>query len=176
MNESDVQLRDLQLEDISSIMDYWYRSPLVEIEAMGVDRSKMIPEEEFRNYFVEKVESNCQKPDSQMTHLIVEVNGHPIGYHSLSPCAVNEEGTFHSHFWDKNYIGIGVGSISYKKACDIYLERFNLKKIIFKTPIKNIAATRIKEKLNIKKVGEGVLDGSVYFEDTYVNIFEIYKL
>lgn len=173
MNESDVHLRDLKLADISSIMDYWYRSPLAEIEAMGVDRSKMISEEEFRAYFVEKVESNIQKPESQMTHLIVEVNGHPIGYHSLSPFVENEEGTFHSHFWDKNFIGIGVGTISYKKSCDIYFERFNLKKIIFKTPVKNIAAIRIKEKLNIKKVGEGVLEGSVYIVNTLVNIYQL---
>ncbi len=145
MKESDVHLRDLQLSDIDSIMDYWYRSPIEEIEQMGVDRSKMISEEEFRSFFIEKYDTNDKQTITQMTHLIVEVKGHPVGYHSLNPLNVNEEGTFHSHFWDKNYIGVGVGTISYQMACDIYFERFNLKKIIFKTPIKTSPPTELKK-------------------------------
>jgi len=38
---------------------------------------------------------------------------------------------------------------TYPKACHIFFERFDLRRILFKTPVQNMGAIRVKEKLGI---------------------------
>ncbi len=52
------------------------------------------------------------------------------------------------------------------------MERFQLKKILFKTPIQNVGAIRVKEELGIRSVGEENISFSIIQNGTWVKIFD----
>jgi len=62
---------------------------------------------------------------------------------------VGDFGIFHAHLWEKSRRGCGIGMHTYPKACHIFFERFDLRRILFKTPVQNMGAIRVKEKLGI---------------------------
>lgn len=170
-----VTLRDLCVDDIDLYLDYWFRSPIEEIEAMGVNRDRMGSEDQFRQSLLKKCEDNSKKSISKMNFLIVEYDKTPIGYHPINQVINGDHGTFHAHFWSNEHVGKGIGTYSYLLACQIFFERFQLQKIVFKTPVANQAAIRIKEKLKIPCVGKEVLKDEIYLENIEAKVFELKK-
>ncbi|MNL82501.1 hypothetical protein D3C87_2098970 [compost metagenome] len=53
------------------------------------------------------------------------------------------------------------------------MDRFDLQKIIFKTPAQNIGAIRAKEKLGIQCVGEEVIGFDIIKDGTIGKVFEL---
>jgi RimJ/RimL family protein N-acetyltransferase len=166
-------LRDLTPHDIPRIMDYWYRSPPGFIESMGVDWAKMPSEKEFEASLLKKCSDNEKLPQSKINALIIHYDGKPIGLHTINPLLEGDYGIFHAHFWNKELRGQGLGTQSYKAACEIFMKRFALKRILFKTPVQNRSAIRVKEKLNITCVGEEVINFGLYKEGTIAKVFEL---
>ena len=53
------------------------------------------------------------------------------------------------------------------------MRKLNLKKIIFKTPIINIGANKVKEKLGIPKIGETLFESPILFAPLEANLYEL---
>lgn len=70
-------------------------------------------------------------------------------------------------------ISCGIGLQFYPKACAIFMGRFNLSRILFKTPIQNIGALRVKEKLGIRCIGEEEIGFGRIKEGTRAKVFEL---
>ena len=67
----------------------------------------------------------------------------------------------------------GIAMITYPKAGRIFMERFDLKRILFKTPLQNIGAIRVKEKLGIRWIGEEAVSFGIIQDDTLAKVFEL---
>jgi hypothetical protein len=52
------------------------------------------------------------------------------------------------------------------------LQRFDLRRILFKTPVQNVGAIRVKEKLGIRCIGEEVVDFGIIRAGTLAKVFE----
>ncbi len=91
---------------------------------------------------------------SKLNALVITYEGVAIGFHTINPLIEGDHGVFHAHIWDRDRRGHGVALSSYPQACGVFMERFNLKRILFKTPMQNRGAIRVKEKLGIRVVGE----------------------
>ena len=96
-----VSVRDLTVDDIQNIADYWHANDPVYLESMGVDLSKLGSREEFENGLKQKIEENQKLPKSQLNAQIICVDDLPIGMHTLSPLTKGESGVFHAHIWDQ---------------------------------------------------------------------------
>ena len=149
-----VKIRDTELRDIPIFMDYWYRSPESFIRSMGVDPTKMKPEIEQAAYLRESILSNLKIPNSKLPFLTIELDGRAVGSHSLGDVVEGESGVFHAHLWFKEVRGIGLCTYTYPLASKVFMDRFGLKEIYFKTPSLNVGANKIKQGLGLQSCGE----------------------
>lgn len=164
-----VSVRDIQLGDIPFMMKYWYESPPGFIESLGVDPTKMGPREQFEEF----MRGRCALPDSQRTGLVILYNGEPVGQHSINPLVEGDHGVFHAHIWSQKHRGLGIGLESYVLASKVFMDRFNLKRILYKTPKQNTASIRVKEKLRMRCLGEEEIGHGLVKAGTIAKVFEI---
>jgi RimJ/RimL family protein N-acetyltransferase len=170
-----VTVRDLTVTDIPKVLDYWYSSEPSFLESMGVDLTKLAPREEFRKMLQDKCQANMALPESKINAQVICVDEKPVGFHTINPLVEGDYGVFHAHIWDEDMRGKGITVRSYLLACKVFMDRFNLKRILFKTPLQNKDAIRVKEKLGIAVVGEEILDFGIYQEGVRAKVFEISK-
>mgnify|MGYP001584581062 CR=1 FL=1 len=170
-----IEMRDLSEQDIPLILNYWYHSPQGFFESMGVDLTKMLTESEMEKKLREKLSENKTLQGSKLNVVIILYNKEAIGNHTINPLVEGDHGIFHAHIWKMGMRGKGLGVYTYPKACKIFMQRFNLKKILFKTPIQNISAIRVKEKLGIRFVGEEIIDFGIVRAGTRAKVFELTK-
>jgi RimJ/RimL family protein N-acetyltransferase len=169
-----LSLRDLNESDISMIMDYWYRSPPGYIEAMGVDWAKVVTEPEYRETLAKKCQLNATLPESKINAVVILYEGRPIGFHTINPLVENDYGVFHAHVIDTSLRRQGIASHSYRMATRLFMKRFNLQKIIFKTPVQNSGANAVKAKIGIRLIGEEVVQNFNILKDgTRVKVYEL---
>jgi len=168
-----VSIRDLSEEDIPSVLNYWFHSPPGFIESMGVDLDKMPKESEMEQSIRAKLIENASQPVSKLNVVVIVYNKLPVGFHTINPLTEGESGIFHAHIWDPNYRKRGIALYSYPKACRIFMSRFNLSRILFKTPVQNIGAIRVKEKLGIRYIGEEIIGFGIIKEGTKAKVFEL---
>jgi RimJ/RimL family protein N-acetyltransferase len=173
MNSSLVSLRDLARTDIPQILSYWYESPAEYIEAMGVDLTKLSPRADFERALTNKCIESETAAKSNINALVIEYMGKAIGFHTINPVKPCDSGVFHAHIWNSEMRGRGLGMQTYPKACRTFFERFDLQRILFKTPIQNVGAIRIKEKLGIPCIGEEIIEFGVYKTGTRSKVFEL---
>lgn len=121
----------------------------------------------------DKCEANRALPESQLNAQIICVDGVPVGFHTINPLAKGEFGIFHAHILDESMRGKGIGVQSYPLACKVFVQRFDLKKIFFKTPRQNTGAIKVKEKLSIPEIGEEELDFGIYRQGVKARVFEL---
>ena len=170
-----ISIRDLTEEDIPFILNYWFHSPPGFIEAMGVDTAKLPSEADMAKSLEEKCRINRTLPASKTNALVVSYANQPIGLHTLFPFTQGDSGIFHAHLWKSEMRGRGLALHSYPRACQIFIQRFDLKRILFKTPIQNKGAIRVKEKLGIRSIGEETIGFGIIRDGTRAKVFELSK-
>ncbi len=168
-----ISIRDIAEEDIHFLLDYWFRSPPGFIESLGVDFAKMPQEVDMANGLKEKCREKLENASIKLRALMIIYDTQPIGFHTINPLVNGEFGIFHAHIWQPEMRHRGVATHTYPKACQIFFQRFNLKRIVFKTPVQNIAAIRVKEKLGIRYLGEDVIDFNVIKDGTLAKVYEL---
>ena len=122
---------------------------------------------------IDECRANSLLAASKSRFLTITYKDKAIGSHTLSPLEEGDYGVFHAHIWKQEMRGKGIARITYPIACQIFMERFGLKRILFKTPIQNIAAIRVKERLGIRCIGEETIDFGIVRDGTRANVFEL---
>ncbi|MEO0336450.1 MAG: GNAT family protein [Pseudomonadota bacterium] len=168
-----VTVRDLDFSDIPFVLDYWYESDPNFLTGMGVDLTKLGGKEEFHASLSKRIESSQSLPEPNMSALMICEDERPVGFHTISPLTVGESGVFHAHVFDSSMRGRGIGLRSYPLACQVFMNRFSLEKILFKTPLQNKAAIRVKEKLGLKSVGEELVSFGIYRDGVKTKVYEL---
>lgn len=168
-----ITVRDLEVADLPQVMDYWFRSPPGFLEGMGVDMAKLQSEAEMFANIKNRLDHNRTLAVSKLFALAILSDGVAIGVHTLVPFTEGDSGILHAHLWKTESRGRGIGVQSYPLACRIFIERFSLQRIIFKTPVQNIGAIRMKEKLGIREVGVESVDFGIIKKDTMSRVFEL---
>ena len=172
IDSDQILVRDLCNDDVPKILDYWFHSPPGFIESLGVDTSKMPTEEEMEKALHRKIHENQLLEFSKLNALAIVYKNQAIGFHSINPITEGEFGIFHAHIWSPEMRRRSVGLHSYPKACKVFMKRFNLQKILFKTPVQNIGAIRVKEKLGIRCIGEEIIGFGIIKDGTIAKVFE----
>lgn len=173
MNPQFILLRDLSEEDIPLVLNYWFRSPTGFIESIGVDIAKLPQEVEMEKTLTELCRENKKLPSSKLHALAIVYENQAIGVHTIHPLVENDFGIFHAHIWKPELRRQGLALVTYPKACLTFIRRFGLKRILFKTPIQNTGAIRVKEKLGIRYIGEEVIGFSIIKDGTIAKVFEL---
>lgn len=172
-----VTVRDLAANDVPRVLDYWFRSPPGAVAAMGADPHKMPTEEALASSLRQKLDDEAVRRSaglpSQLNALVVCVDGVGVGFHTINPLVPGKDGVFHAHVWDRGLRGRGIGRQSYPLACRVFVERFDLQRVLFKTPVQNVAAIRVKERLGIRCLGDEVIGFGLIKDGTRARVFEL---
>jgi RimJ/RimL family protein N-acetyltransferase len=168
-----VSVRDLSEADIPLVLDYWFRSPPGFVESLGADPTKLPIETEFADTLGRRIRSNQGLASSKLNSLAILHEGRFVGFHNLNPLVEGDFGVFHAHIARPELRRRGVAECSYPQACRVFLQRFDLKRILFKTPAQNLGAIRVKEKLGIRFIGEEVVDFGIIRAGTLAKVYEL---
>lgn len=168
-----VTVRDLAEADLPAVLDYWFRSPAGYIESLGVDLAKLPDEPRFAESLLQRVRQNAGRVDSKLNSLAILYDQTFVGFHNLNPITEGDFGVFHAHIWRPEFRRRGIAERSYLLACRVFLERFHLQRILFKTPAQNLGAIRVKEKLGIRCIGEELVSLGVIRDGTLAKVFEL---
>ena len=168
-----ISVRDLSEGDIPFVIDYWFHSPPGFIESLGADPAKLPSEAEFAESLRKRVLINEELKHSKLNSLAILHNGEFVGFHNLNPLTEGDFGVFHAHISRPDFRRRGVAECSYPHACRIFFQRFGLKRILFKTPVQNTGAIRVKEKLGIRFLGEELVDFGVIRAGTLAKVYEL---
>lgn len=168
-----VAVRDLAEADIPSVLDYWFRSPPGFVESLGADLAKLPPEEQFAETIRARIRANAELAHSKLNALAILHEGRFVGFHTLNPLTEGDFGVFHAHIARPEFRRRGIAESSYPLACRVFLQRFQLARILFKTPLQNVGAIRVKEKLGIRCIGEEVVGFGIIRDGTLAKVFEL---
>ncbi len=168
-----VSVRDLREEDVPFVLDYLFRSPPGFIESLGADPAKLPPESQFASTLRERIATNSGRASSKLNALAILHEGSFVGFHILNPLVEGDHGIFHAHIARPEFRRRGIGELSYPQACRIFLERFDLQRILFKTPRQNAGAIRVKEKLGIRFLREETVDFGIIRAGTRARVYEL---
>lgn len=171
--KQEISVRDLSMSDIPYILRYWFHSPAGFIESIGVDANKLPSEHALEATLIEKCQHDKQSTDPQSNALIIICDDTPVGFHTLSPVEHGNFGIFHAHIWDHDMRNKGIAKTSYPLACAVFMQRFKLQKILFKTPQQNTGALRVKEHLGIRYVRDETVNFGIIRDGTVAKVFEL---
>lgn len=127
MQEFNLSVRELQLSDLDSIIDYWLNSKPSFLEAMGVDLSKIPLREQWEEMLNEQIEQPYIEKKSYCT--IWLLNGAAIGHCNVNKIIFGEEAFMHLHIWKAKNRKLGVGTALVKKSLPLFFRNLDLKKI-----------------------------------------------
>ena len=168
---SRVRVEDPRPGDAQAILDYWYRSPPAFLEGMGVDLDRLPAPEQLEARIEAKIRgAEGGTPPSDL--LMIRCDASTIGFHIINEMVPGDGAIFHGHIFDPAFRRRGVAMTSYPLACRVFLDRFDLRRMWFKTPAQNLGAIRVKEKLGIRRVGEERVDFGVIRAGTRAVCFE----
>lgn len=165
-----VGVRDFGKDGIELLLNYWFESPEGFVESLGIVPSKMPTRAQFYDAMVKKVQS-----PSQSNYLAITLNGETIGCHSLSDLIPSDSAIFHAHIFKSELRGKGIAKVSYPAAISLFMERFGLQEMKFRTPAHNPAPNRLKESLpGVVSIGQELIGkDSILQEGLVVNIYKM---
>lgn len=134
-----------------------------------MEKSKLKAKDDFIASYEKAFDENGGIPQIA----VILLYGKPIGVHTLTELLPENHAVFHAHIWDEQHRRQGVGVISYIKACDFFMHTLKLKKILFKTPLINRGAIRIKEKLGLEPKGSILFEAPILIKPLEANLYEI---
>lgn len=172
MEDDKVKIRLMKESDIQGILNYWYRSPHVFLEGMGVDLSRLPTEKDMEASLRRNLRGDAEK----VTLLIIERGGKAIGAHVLNQFDGTKSAVFHAHIWDPGHRRQGIATQSYPLAIRDFFRMHGLEKIVFKTPAQNTGALKVKERLGLKQVGQEISQYGLLQTGTVLCVYEITPL
>ncbi|MCX6276172.1 MAG: GNAT family protein, partial [Bacteroidetes bacterium] len=103
-----LSVREISLDDIDLIADYWASSDPAFLISMGVDLAKVPP----RADLVEMLWQQLSQPynEKKSYAIIWLVNGKPVGHSNTNKIVFGEEAYMHLHLWNAAHRRMGFGS------------------------------------------------------------------
>lgn len=150
---SDITVSNLEYADIVHILDYWYTASPEYLHALGVAPEKL----PSRSKMGEMLRRKIQHENARPTILTIKLKGVGIGVHELTHIAPSVSAVMHAHIWRAEDRGRGIGVVSYVKAMERFFAIHGFQRIVFETPLSNMAANRIKQSLGIVPSGYGTI-------------------
>jgi len=143
-------VREIQVNEIEKIVDYFINADAEFIKGMGADKSKLPKKKEW----IEKLESEVKKPYSEKEyHYIIWLfNKRAVGHSNINNIEFGKSAKMHLHLWNNDKRKRGLGLKFLRLTIPYYFKNFGLEKIICEPFSKNIAPNKVLKKMDFKLV------------------------
>jgi hypothetical protein len=138
-----LELRDLSVEDVPAIVDYWLLSPAELLDAMGVDRVRLGSPEQIQERFATAIRTG-DRGQSRIA-LGISLDEKFVGYSLLN--RYSEEVNYsHWHITDANLRAKGISSALYPWRIRTYFDVAPISRLIHQTRTSNLGVNRMLDK------------------------------
>ncbi|HMQ49416.1 MAG TPA: GNAT family protein [Saprospiraceae bacterium] len=103
-----LSVREMQLSDVASIIQYWLGSDATHLLAMGVDLAKVPSRDDLAAMLQEQIELPLEAKRSY--GLIWELEGRAIGHSNTNPTYFGDHAFMHLHLWGAVHRKKGLGT------------------------------------------------------------------
>jgi len=143
-------VREMQLNDIEKIVEYFVLSSAEFLKGMGVNKSKLLD----RGEWVQKLEFEFQKSyaTKKIYYIIWFLDNLAIGHSNINDIEFGKSATMHLHLWNNDKRKKGLGLKFLKLTIPYYFRNFELEKLICEPYSKNIAPNKVLKKLGFEFV------------------------
>jgi RimJ/RimL family protein N-acetyltransferase len=133
-------VREMALDQVGLIIDYFHASTPEHLESMGVDPTRLPPASDWRARYV----AEYAKPVEQRSTLLViwELDGVAVGFSTSDRIVYGEQAHMHLHILDQDRRGAGIGSACVRRTADIYFAALALERLFCEPNAFNIAPNR----------------------------------
>ena len=163
MHNQILSVRELQNEDIPSIIDYWTKHDAAFYESMGVDVNKLPQPEQLSAMLSAQISTPVE--DKKAYCIIWLCNGQAIGHCNLNPVRFGEEAHMHLHMWQVDTRNKGMGTTLLKLTLPYFFNKLKLEKLYCQPYALNDAPNKTLQRVGFKFEKEYVTTpGSLNFE------------
>ncbi|WP_459210887.1 GNAT family N-acetyltransferase [Aquimarina rhabdastrellae] len=143
-----IEAREMCLNEIELMVDYFLNAEAAFLEKMGVDRAKL-PE---REQWIKKLQLDIVKPFNERAFFYVVwlMDNEPIGHSNINNIVFGSSATMHLHVWKNEKRKSGLGLHFLQKTIPLYFKYFDLKELICEPRAANIAPNKTLLKLGFE--------------------------
>lgn len=123
-----LSVREIQLEDIDPLLNYWYGADEDFLLAMGVDPNLMPDRESFRQMLQDQINTSYENKKAYC--LIWLHDNKPVGHCNVNPVNYGQEAWMHLHLWQTDNRLKGMGTELIRLSTPLFFEKLKLKKLI----------------------------------------------
>jgi len=140
-----LSVREMIVNDIENIVDYFVDADADFLKAMGADKRKL-PE---RKAWIKKLKAELEKPyeEKKFYEIVWLIDNQSVGHSSINNINFGESATMHLHLWKGNNRKKGLGVEFLKQSIPYYFEHFKLEKLICEPRAENIAPNKVLRKV-----------------------------
>lgn len=171
MKNPRLSAREIEENDIDSIVQYWLNADELFLEGMGVDTAKMPQKEEWKKMLSEQLSQSYEEKKSYCT--IWQIDDRAVGHSNINKIKFGEEAYMHLHLWDPDVRQKGTGTEFVKLSLPFFFRNYDLKKLYCEPYALNKAPNRTLAKVGFEFVKEHrTIPGFLNFEQQ-VNLWEL---
>ncbi|MCH8330647.1 MAG: GNAT family N-acetyltransferase [Bacteroidetes bacterium] len=160
---SQLSVREIQMEDVDPIARYWTESDDAFMEGMGVDLSKLPTYDEMSGMLEMQLQQSYE--DKMAYAVIWMIDGETIGHCNISPISFGKDAFIHLHLWNDEYRGKGFGTQLVKMSLPFFFDNCKLQKLLSEPYSINPAPSKTLEKVGFEFVKEySTIPGNISFE------------
>jgi RimJ/RimL family protein N-acetyltransferase len=163
MSRSILSVREIEVGDIESIINYWLSSDKAFLNNMGVDLNKLPAREQWTAMLLDQINTPIEQKKSYC--IIWELDGLPVGHSNTNPIAFADKAYMHLHLWKNNVRQRGLGTEFVKLTLPYFFKNLKLQKLISEPYALNPAPHKTLQKAGFELVKEyTTTPGSINFE------------
>lgn len=171
MSEEAISVREMTIEDIEHLIQYWLSADRSFLIDMGVNPSKVPEKEEWEKILGEQL----SKPyEAKKAYYIIWLLGNlPVGHSNVNKIIFGKEAYMHLHIWDQPGRRKGMGINFVKKTLPFFFNNLKLQKIYCEPYALNPAPNKTLQKAGFRFIKQYITTpGWLNFEQP-VNLWEL---
>jgi hypothetical protein len=136
-------VRDMNAEDVESIVDYWFTSSGEFLDFMGIDKERLGTRTDTRQRFLAAIRTG--DPAQKSFALAIAIGGKVMGYTLLNRYAPDVNYS-HWHITNPDLRASGISTALYPHRIKAYFDLVPIERLIHQTRTRNIAVNRMLDK------------------------------
>jgi RimJ/RimL family protein N-acetyltransferase len=143
-------VREMRLEEVGLIIDYFYESTPQHLEVMGVDPTRLPNRRNWQALYGAEYE----KPRQNRSTLLVvwELDGKSVGFSTSDKITYGEQAHIHLHIVDSSLRASGIGSRCLRETVQIYFHSLRVKRLLCEPNAYNVAPNRTLQRVGFRYV------------------------
>lgn len=141
-------IREMALDEVDVIIDYFHGSTVEHLEMLGVDPTRLPSPQAWRERYFGEYEKPVQ--DRSMMLVIWELDGVAFGFSTSDEIVYGEQAHMHLHVVDPHRRRSGLGSACVRETVELYCETLALKRLFCEPNAFNVAPNRTLQSAGFK--------------------------